>query len=74
MAEAAEGESPASLKAVLVGATGVTGRRLLVELIKAKVRGKHLILLIGQKGPHNRKFNPFRRNIAFHIKTSDYKI
>lgn len=73
MAEAAE-ESPASLKAVLVGATGVTGRRLLVELIKAKVWGKHLILLIGQKGPHNRKFNPFQRSIAFHIKTSDYKI
>lgn len=47
MAEAAE-ESSASLKAILVGATGVTGRRLLVELIKAKVWGKHLILLIVQ--------------------------
>lgn len=33
-----------TLKAVVAGATGATGKRLLVELIKAKVRVEHLLL------------------------------
>ena len=37
-------ETPATLKAVVAGATGATGKRLLVELIKAKVRVEHLLL------------------------------
>lgn len=39
-------ETPAILKAVVAGATGATGKRLLVELIKTKVSGNHLLFAL----------------------------